>query len=83
MASHTGQKWSRFFYSSQDFLFKLTFLFKFEGFNSRGDLFYLSRDVSTQVEIFFIQVEMFQFKSKSFFFELRCFYSSRNLFSSS
>ena len=80
MASHNGQKWSRFFYSSRDFLLKLTLFFQVEGFNSSRDIFYLSPDVSIQVEIFFVQVEMFQFKSKSFLFKLRCFNSSRDFF---
>ena len=85
MASHTGQKWSTFFYWSRDFLFKLTFLFQVEGFNLNRDLFYLSRDVSIQVEIFFLQVEMFLFKSRflcrDFYFKSRIFFfMSRFLF---
>ena len=82
MASHTGQKWSRFFYSTRDFFIQVDISFSSWGFQLSRDLFYLSRDVSTQVEIFFIQVEMFQFKSKSFFFKLRCCYSSRDFFMS-
>ena len=53
MASHTGQKWSRFFCSSRDFLIQV----KNSFFKVR---------VSIQVEIFFIQVKMFQFKSRFF-----------------
>ena len=80
MASHTGQKWSTFFYWSRDFLFKLTFLFQVEGFNLNRDLFYLSRDVSIQVEIFFLQVEMFLFKSRFLFQVENFFFMSRFLF---
>ena len=89
MASHTGQKWSRFFYSTRDFFcsswhffFKLrvsiksrSFLFKSRCFNSSRDLFYPSWDVSIQVEIVFLQVEMLLFKSR--FFHVEIFISSR------
>ena len=40
MASHTGQKWSRFFYSSRDFFFKLRF-FSSKGFPFKSRSFLL------------------------------------------
>ena len=79
MASHTGQKRTRFFCSSRDFLFKLRPLFLMWGFQySSRDLFYWSWNVSIQVEIFFVQVEMFLFKSR--FFHVEIFISSRGFF---
>ena len=62
------------------FLFKSGFLFQVEGFNLNRDHFYLSRDVSIQVEIFFLQVEMFLFKSRFLFQVENFFFMSRFLF---
>ena len=82
MASHTGQKWSRFFYSSRDFLCKLTFLFQVEMFQFKLRCSYSSQDFFMskflfQVEKLFFHVEIIS--SRGFYLMLRVF-SCRHFF---
>ena len=84
MASHTGQKWSRFFYSSRDFLFKLTFLFQVEMFLFKSNFYFKSRSYFFmsrflfQVEVFFMSTFSFQEENFSFM-SSRDFCSPRGL----
>ena len=80
LASHTGQKWSTFFYSSRDFVFKLTFLFQVEGFNFKSRSFLFKSRCFNSSRNFFFQVEMFLFKSRFLFQVENFFFMSRFLF---
>ena len=90
MASYTGQKWLRSFYSSRDFFFKLRvsiqveiFFIQVEIFQFKSRFFFMSRFLS-QVENFFMsrflsQVEIFFFPVENFLMS-RYFHSCRDFY---
>ena len=92
MASHTEQKWLRFFCSSRDFLFKLRtlfsrwgFQFKLRSFSLKLKCFNSSRDSSlSQVENFFSRQEFFSrrdfYPSQEFFFMPRYFHLRQDFY---
>ena len=76
MASHTGQKWSRFFCSSRDFYGKPYWTKVVEIFLFKSRFF-------IQVKNSFFNVRVSMFKSRSFLLKLKCFNLSRDFFCSS
>ena len=71
MASHTGQKWLRSFYSSRDFFFKLRVSIQVE-------IFFIQVEIFQFKSRFFFHVEILISSRKFFYVEI--FISSRDLF---
>ena len=78
MASHTGQKWSRFFYLSWNFLFKSTFLFQVEMFQFKSKSFFFKLRCSYSSR-HFLMSRIYFFMSR-FLFQVEVFISCREFF---